>query len=122
MSFEYQRSHALKKDTVASIEEQNPLEGALAEVLCQGARKCDCGSRRSQIGRAVEAYQEQRDGEGRQRLLRHGYVPKRKVQLGIGGIEVRIRWIKDRGTGEGSEDVIRFRTCLVPPCLRRSFI
>ena len=52
--------------------------------------------------------------------MRNGYLPGRKIQTGIGGISVRVPRVRDRGSGQESEEIIRFRSGLVPPYLRRS--
>ena len=74
----------------------------------------------AELEELLEAYQEERDREGRQRLVRNGYLPARKIQTGIGGIPIRVPRVRDRGSGEESEEIIRFRSSLVPPYLRRS--
>lgn len=110
----------MKKDTVVSIEEPNEVQDPLTEVLRRGAKKLIAEAVQAELEELLGEYEDQRDGQGRQRLVRHGYLPKREIQTGIGGIEVRIPRIKDRGTGEQSEEVVRFRSSLVPPYLRRS--
>ena len=110
----------MKKDTVVLIDEPNEVEDPLTEVLRQGAKKLIAEAVQAELEELLEEYQDQRDAEGRQRLVRHGYLPKREIQTGIGGVEVRIPRIKDRGSGEPSEEVIRFQSSLVPPYLRRS--
>ncbi len=37
----------------------------------------------------------QRDGQGRKRLVRNGYLTEREIQTGIGGIPVRIPRVRD---------------------------
>ncbi len=110
----------MKKDTVVSIDEPNEVQDPLTEVLRRGAKKLIAEAVQAELEELLGEYEDQRDGQGRQRLVRHGYLPKREIQTGIGGIEVRIPRIKDRGTGEQSEEGVRFRSSLVPPYLRRS--
>ncbi len=43
----------------------------------------------------------------------------REIQTGIGGIPVRIPRVRARGSGKEPEEIIRFRSSLVPPYLRR---
>jgi len=68
----------------------------------------------------IEEYQELRDEQGRQLMVRNGYLPEREIQTGLGGIKVRVPRIRDRSPGGESEEAIRFRSRLVPPYLRRS--
>ncbi len=58
-----------------------------------------------------------RDSAGRQRLVRHGYLPEREVMTGIGPVPVNVPRVRDRGTGA---EKIRFTSTLLPPYLRRA--
>ncbi len=59
------------------------------------------------------------DGEGRQRLVRHGFLPEREVMTGIGMVPVQVPRVRDSGSdADGSK--IRFRSWLVPPYLRKA--
>jgi putative transposase len=57
----------------------------------------------------------QRDSEGRQAIVRNGYLPERDVQTGIGAVRVQVPRVRDR-SGAG----IRFHSALLPPYIRRS--
>ena len=110
----------MKKDTVVSIDEPSTTKDALTEMLREGAQKLLAEAVQAELGELLEKYEGQRDGQGRKRLVRNGYLPMREIQTGIGGIPVRIPRVRDRGSGEESEEIIRFRSSLVPPYLRRS--
>ena len=110
----------MKKDTVISIDEPGTTRDALTEVLREGAQKLIAEAVQAELEELLEQYEGQEDEQGRQRLVRNGYLPKREVQTGIGGIPVRIPRVRDRGSGQESEEIIRFRSSLVPPYLRRS--
>ncbi len=110
----------MKKDTVVSIDEPETTRDALTEVLREGAQKLIAEAVQAELEELLEQYEGQQDGQGRQRLVRNGYLPQREVQTGIGGIPVRIPRVRDRGCGQESEEIIRFRSSLVPPYLRRS--
>ena len=110
----------MKKDTVVSIDQPETTRDALTEVLREGAQKLIAEAVQAELEELLEQYEGQQDGQGRQRLVRNGYLPKREVQTGIGGIAVRIPRVRDRGSGQESEEIIRFRSSLVPPYLRRS--
>ena len=110
----------MKKDTVVSIDEPETTRDALTEVLREGAQKLIAEAVQVELEELLEQYEGQQDGQGRQRLVRNGYLPQREVQTGIGGIPVRIPRVRDRGSGQESEEIIRFRSSLVPLYLRRS--
>jgi transposase-like protein len=59
------------------------------------------------------------DEEGRQRLVRHGFLPEREVMTGIGTVPVQVPRVRDRGSNEDGSK-IRFRSSLVPPYLRKA--
>jgi putative transposase len=60
-------------------------------------------------------YTDHRDIEGRQAIVRNGYLPEREVQTGIGAVRVKVPRVRDR-SGAG----IRFHSALLPPSIRRS--
>jgi transposase-like protein len=60
-------------------------------------------------------YADRRDGQGRQAIVRNGYLPERDVQTGIGAVRVQVPRVRDR-SGAG----IRFHSALLPPYIRRS--
>jgi len=54
------------------------------------------------------------DYEGRQRLVRHGFLQEREVMTGIGTVPVQVPRLRDRGANaDGSK--FQFRSSLVPP-------
>ena len=110
----------MKKDTVVSIDEPETTRDALTAVLREGATKLIAEAVQAELEELLEQYEGQEDEQGRQRLVRNGYLPQREVQTGIGGIPVRIPRVRDRGSVQESEEIIRFRSSLVPPYLRRS--
>ena len=110
----------MKKDTVVSIDQPETTRDALTEVLREGAQKLIAEAVQSELEELLKQYEDHQDEQGRQRLVRNGYLPPREVQTGIGGIPVRIPRVRDRGSGEESEEIIRFRSSLVPPYLRSS--
>ena len=52
--------------------------------------------------------------EGRQRLVRHGFLPEREVMTGIGTVTVQVPRVRDRCHNEDGSK-IKFRSALVPP-------
>ena len=110
----------MKKDTVVSIQQPTTTKDALTEVLREGAQKLLAEAVQAEVGSFLEQYQELRDEQGHQRVVRNGYLPEREIQTGLGGIKVRVPRTRDRAPIKESEQVIRFRSSLVPPYLRRS--
>jgi putative transposase len=65
------------------------------------------------LAQAVEAevatllgrYANESTDDGRQRLVRHGYLPEREIMTGIGPIAVRCPRVRDR-VGEASHRIV----------------
>ena len=51
--------------------------------------------------------------DGRQRLVRHGHLPERRIATGIGAVTVRQPRVRDRG--QPGEPPIRFSPAILPP-------
>ena len=45
----------------------------------------------------LAAHADQTDSSGRRRLVRHGHLPEREVQTGIGAVPVKVPRVRDRG-------------------------
>ena len=73
----------MKEDSVVSIEEPTTNKDVLTEVLREGAQKLLAEAVQAELEELLEEYREERDGEGRQRLVRNGYLPGRKIQTGL---------------------------------------
>jgi putative transposase len=59
------------------------------------------------------------DADGHRRIVRHGHLPERDVQTGIGAVRVRMPRVRDREP-EGAGGRIRFTSSILPPYLRRA--
>jgi transposase-like protein len=110
----------VKTDTVVSIQQPTATKDTLTEVLREGAQKLLAEAVQAEVGSFLEQYKELRDEQGHQRVVRNGYLPEREIQTGLGGIKVRVPRTRDRDPGKEPEKLIRFRSSLVPPYLRRS--
>lgn len=110
----------MKKDTVVSIEEPSTPKDALTEVLREGAQRLLAQAVTAELEDLLGEYASEVDSEGRQRVVRNGYLPRREILTGLGPLSVQIPRVRDRGTGEETEEVVRFRSSLVPPYLKRT--
>ena len=91
----------------------------LTELLRSGARALIAQAVESELAAFLEDHEGLTDGEGRRRLVRHGFLPTREIQTGIGPVEVKVPRVRDRGATSGDAR-IRFRSSLLPPYLRRT--
>jgi transposase-like protein len=87
----------------------------LTEVLRQGAQRLLAQAIEVEIAVLLAQYADRHDAQGRQAVVRNGYLPEREVQTGIGAVRVKVPRVRDRsGTG------IQFHSALLPPYIRRS--
>ena len=87
----------------------------LTEVLRQGAKRLLAQAIEAEVQTLLACYADERDEQGRQAVVRNGYLPERQVQTGIGAVPVQVPRIRDR-RGRG----IRFHSSILPPYMRRS--
>jgi len=74
----------------------------------------------AEVEEFLAQYRELRTREGKQRLVRNGYLPEREIQCGLGGVKVQVPRVRDRESAEGDGETIRYRSSLVPRYLRRT--
>jgi len=105
----------MSKGTVIELRGPEGTKDALTELLRTGA--CEL------LRQAVEAELEEfllkhahlKLEDGRQRVVRNGYLPAREVQTGIGAVSVQVPRSRDKG-----KEGIKFTSTLLPPYLRRT--
>ncbi len=72
----------------------------------------------AEVEQFVESHRELRASDGKQRVVRNGYLPSRTVLTGAGPLEVRRPRVRDKEAGQ--EEPIKFTSQILPPYLRRS--
>ena len=60
----------------------------LTDLLRQGARDLLAQAVAAELRAFLTIHADQIDGTGRRRLVRHGHLPERDMQTGIGGVTV----------------------------------
>jgi putative transposase len=86
----------------------------LTEVLRQGARDLLQKAVEAEAAAIIGQYQELKDEQGRQRVVRNGHLPERTIQTGIGEVAVKVPRVRDR------VGALRFSSSILPPYLRRT--
>ena len=86
----------------------------LTDLLRAGAQELLATAVRAEVSEFIMGHAHLLDDEGRQRLVRHGFLPEREVMTGIGKVAVQVPRVRDRGaSADGAK--IRFSSSLVPP-------
>jgi putative transposase len=96
-------------------ESQESFSDALSDLLRQGARQMIAQAVESELSEFLGQYQGLKDDNGRQAVVRNGYLPARMIATGIGEVAVQVPKVRDR-SGSG----IKFNSLLLPPYLKRS--
>ena len=102
--------------TLRTLSQPEPqVADPLHELLRQGARDLIAKAVEAELATFLAQYADQRLDDGRQAVVRNGYLPERTVQTGIGDVSVQVPKVRDRSGGGA-----RFNSSLLPPYLKRA--
>ena len=105
----------MRQDTVVRFRKKDEVIDPLTQLLRRGARELIGQAVSEEFEVFLERHAGERDAQGRQAVVRNGYLPEREVLSGIGPVAVNMPRARDRSS-EGQ----RFRSALVPPYVRRA--
>jgi transposase-like protein len=94
--------------------EANPHD-PLTELLRLGARELIAQAVEAELQALLDIHVQRRLPDGRQAVVRNGYLPERTIQTGIGDVDIKVPKVRDR-SGSG----IHFTSALLPPYLKRT--
>ena len=102
-------------DRVVSLGRQSQIEDPLTELLREKASELLQAAVQAECEAFLALLADRRDDQGRQGVVRNGYLPEREVLTGIGPVAVKVPRVRDRTGGEA-----RFESKLVPTYVRRA--
>lgn len=105
---------------IIALRQPESLDDPLTEIARDGARRMLAAALRAEADAFVAQFAEETLPDGRQRVVRHGYGPKRSIQTGIGALDVHRPKVRDRATDVPDEKKIRFTSAILPKWARRS--
>ena len=111
----------MAKSTVIPFELPSEFSpDPLTAVIQAGAKELLRTAVVAEVSGFMAEYAHLFDEEGRQRLVRHGFLPEREMMTGIGKVPVQVPRVRDRSTNaDGSK--IKFTSKIVhPTCAKRS--
>ena len=111
----------MEEDTVVALPRPGSgvTDDPLLAVLREGARRMLTQAIEAEVEAFLAAHAGLVDQQGRRRLVRNGHAPERRLQTGIGPLEVRRPKLRDRGrVADGGP--IRFTSAVLPAYLRRT--
>ena len=114
------KGYAMKDDTVVALRQPESFsDDPLTEILRAGARQLLGQAIEAEVAAHIEAHADLTEASGRRRIVRHGHMPEREVQTGIGAVTVKRPRVRDRDP-QATGGRIRFTSSILPPYLRRA--
>ena len=105
--------------TLVPLRQPDTIDDPLTAILRSGARRLLAQAIEAEVQAFLVDHADLKLPDGRDRLVRHGYGPERRIQTGIGPVEVRRIKLRDRGAGaDGAR--IRFTSAILPKWARRT--
>ncbi len=87
------------EDTVVQLRQPESYEeDPLTEVLRLGARRLLAQAVEAEVVAFIEEHGDLTDDAGRRRIVRHGHLPEREIQTGIGPVAVRQPRVREAGS------------------------
>ena len=96
------------------IQLGTPAANPLNEILKQGATDLLTQAVKAELDILLTQYSDLQV-DGKNAVVRNGYLPERTIQTGLGDIPVKVPKVRDR-SGQG----IKFNSALIPPYLKRT--
>lgn len=104
--------------TVTPLVQPGEITDLLTDVLRSGAQRLLAHAVEAEVASFIAGHADQRLDDGRARIVRHGHLPERDIQTGIGAVRVKQPRVRDRGE-DGSEKII-FSPSILPKHARRT--
>ena len=104
----------MSNDTVVSLAAPALVPDPLTELLRSGARRLIEAAVSAEFEEYLSAFGHEKLPDGRQRVVRNGHLPERKILTGLGEVDVRVPKARSRS---GSPEP--FRSSVAPPYVRR---
>ena len=91
----------MTKDTVVAFRAPDGFSAdPLTDLLRQGARELIAQAVEAELNVFLTSHADQTDAADRRRLVRHGHLPEREVQTGIGAVPVKVPRVRECGGSE----------------------
>ena len=104
----------MSNDTVVSLAAPARVCDPLTELLRTGARRLIEAAVTAEFEEYLSGFVQEKLPDGRQRVVRNGHLPERKILTGLGEVDVRVPKARSR-----SGSPAPFRSSVVPPYVRR---
>ena len=86
----------MTKDTVVAFRAPTGFSpDPLTDLLRQGARDLIAQAVEAELATFLDAHATETDAIGHRRLVRHGHLPEREIQTGIGAVPVKVPRVRE---------------------------
>ena len=109
----------MEQDTASAVDLTIASRDVLTEILRQGARKMLIDTIEDEVRDYLARHEQAVDEQGHRLVVRNGVRKGRKVQTGIGLIELDMPRVDDRRI-DANGDRCRFTSAVLPPYLRKT--
>ncbi|MET4103506.1 putative transposase [Roseovarius sp. MBR-78] len=106
--------------TILPFRQSESVADPLTELAREGARRMLAEALKAEADAFVASFADEQLEDGRQRIVRHGFGPERKIQTGIGALDVQRPNVRDRMNALDPSKKIRFTSSILPKWARRS--
>ena len=91
----------------------------LSELVREGAKRIIQEAVEIEIECFIEEYRNRTLEDGKQRVIRNGYLPVRNITTGVGDVSVKVPRARDKLRMDGN-DPVQFQSAIVPKYLRKT--
>ena len=108
----------MTNSTITPLVQPGAFSDLLTEVLRSGAQRLLAHAVEVEVSGFIDAHAGERLEDGRARIVRHGHLPERDIQTGIGAVRVQQPRVRDRA--EDGLARIYFSPSILPKHARRT--
>ena len=91
----------MSNDTVVSLAAPARVSDPLTELLRTGARRLIEAAVTAEFEEYLSGFVQEKLPDGRQRVVRNGHLPERKILTGLGEVDVRVPKFRSRSGSPG---------------------
>src|SRR6266487_829906 len=107
-----------ENSNIVALRQPDEIDDLLTDILRSGARQLLAQAVEIEAETFLAAMKDLKLYDGRDRVVRHGHGPTRKIQTGVGPVEIARVKIRDRGAA--GDERIRFTSAILPLWARRT--
>ena len=101
--------YAMNDNNITKLVQPGEFDDHLTEIVRNGARRLLAQAVEAEVEQFLAAHAHLKTEKGLQRVVRHGYLPERTIQTGIGEVAIRKPRVRDRGGSDGARIKYAFR-------------